>query len=219
MNLTRPSRADLLPAGELPGHQSKRRPLRGFTLIELLTVIAIMGVLAGILIPTTMMVRVSAKRAKTKVLFSQWAGAMELFRQEYGYYPAIDDGRGKVDWRLFAAALTGRSLAGTEAESGELGGNAKRAVFYSIVEADLNETRTALVDAFGNSDIAVLYDRNGDGRLTADDGAVRAVTGSGGGAFSPAVSDLNLSAGLRAGVIFYSAGNGTGAGDLILSWK
>ena len=203
MNATRQGQAVSRSAARSPGWAAKNRA----------------SWLAGMLIPTTMMVRVSAKRAKTKVLFSQWAGAMELFRQEYGYYPAVDDGQGKVDSNRFAAALTGHSLAGTVAESGELGGNTKRAVFYSLVEADLDEARTALVDAFGNSDIAVLYDRNGDGMLTVADGEIRPVTGAGGRAWAPAETELNLAAGLRAGVIFYSAGNGTGPGDLILSWK
>ena len=68
-----------------PFSQFRRRP-GGFTLIELLVVIAIIGILAAILIPTTSSVRISAKRAKTKVQFSQWAAAMEQFRQDYGYY-------------------------------------------------------------------------------------------------------------------------------------
>ena len=35
----------------------------------------------------------SAKRAKTRVQFSQWSAAIEQFRQEYGYYPAFTSGR------------------------------------------------------------------------------------------------------------------------------
>jgi len=44
---------------------------KAFTLIELLTVIAIIGILAAIIIPTVGSVKVSANKAKTKVQFSQ----------------------------------------------------------------------------------------------------------------------------------------------------
>ncbi|HYD85248.1 MAG TPA: prepilin-type N-terminal cleavage/methylation domain-containing protein, partial [Opitutus sp.] len=63
--------------------------MRAFTLIELLTVIAIIAILAAILIPTVSSVRVSANKTKTKVQFSQWAGAIEAFRSEYGYAPQV----------------------------------------------------------------------------------------------------------------------------------
>jgi prepilin-type N-terminal cleavage/methylation domain-containing protein len=65
---------------------------RAFTLIELLTVVAIIGILAAILIPTTSSARTAAKRAKTRGQFAQWSAAIESFRQEYGYYPTFETG-------------------------------------------------------------------------------------------------------------------------------
>ncbi len=201
---------------------AKSRRQQGFTLVELLAVMAIVGLLASILIPSAASVRVSAKRAKTKVQFSQWVSAMEQFRQEYGFYPAIDGGSGgKVDAAVFAGALTGKTFDGSApATAAHLAGNERFITFYAVTEGELNETRTALADAFGNSDIAVLYDRNGDGWITAADGMAPAVTGIDRVArLTPDSRDLNLSTGVRAGVIFYSAGRGVGPGDLVFSWK
>lgn len=64
----------------------------GFTLIELLTVIAIVGILAAILIPTAGGARTAANKARTRAQFSQWAAAFEAFRQEYGTYPQLHSG-------------------------------------------------------------------------------------------------------------------------------
>ena len=194
----------------------------GFTLVELLTVIAVIGLLAGILIPTTTSARIAAKRAKTRVQFGQWAGAMEQFRQEYGYYPAIDGGSGgKVRPDFFAGALTGQTLDGSGVATAEhLAGNFRQLRFYSVGEGELTEARTELTDGFGNTDIAVICDKNGDGKIDSADGAVVAVHGSSGAAeFTPAGTDLNLDTGVRSEVIFYSAGTGLAPGDLVFSWK
>ena len=56
-------------------------------MIELLAVIAIIGILAAILIPTVGKVRQSANNNRTRAMFSQWITAIEGFHQEYGYWP------------------------------------------------------------------------------------------------------------------------------------
>ncbi|MFP4351403.1 MAG: type II secretion system protein [Puniceicoccaceae bacterium] len=60
-------------------------PLRrrtGFTLIELLTVIAILGLLAGIIIPTLGSMRMKADRTASASNLRQWASALMLFSND-----------------------------------------------------------------------------------------------------------------------------------------
>ena len=206
-----------------PMAQPRTRRARGFTLIELLVVIAIIGILAALLFPSVRSARITANRAKTRVQFNQWAAAMEQFKQEYGYYPQIDSGgsANKVNPVAFAVALTGRNLDGTTvAPAGNHFGNTKLISFYSIAENELSADRTALVDAFANTDFAVYYDKDGDGRIASPtDGARVAVVSSGGNTFTPDDNEMDLTKGVRAGVIFYSAGNGLIQSDLVFSWK
>jgi prepilin-type N-terminal cleavage/methylation domain-containing protein len=209
-------------ASSTPDAVPMRSRWAGFTLVELLTVLAVIGLLAGILIPTTTAARIAAKRAKCKVQFSQWAIAMEQFRQEYGYYPPIDGGGGgRVSGEYFSGTLTGHTLDGRAVASAvHLGGNASGIRFYSINEGDLNESRSALADAFGNTDIATLYDRNGDGVIDASDGELVDVSPTDGGvALLPAAEEVNLGAGVRAGIILYSAGAGHAQSDVVLVVK
>lgn len=133
---------------------------RAFTLVELLSVIAIIGVLAGILIPTVSAARISAKKAKVRAQFSQWATAFESFRQEYGTYPQLYTNatqklvnQGAVGSastippssnHLFYDLLAGVHRDGsvlTGATTGTpvpaLGQNPRRVRFYTFTDADL----------------------------------------------------------------------------------
>lgn len=213
----------------MPRPDSKR--WAAFTLIELLTVMAVIGILAAILIPTVSSVRRSANKAKTKVQFSQWAAACEAFRAEYGFYPQFDathkvnGGAGGVGEHLFHDLLAGRRRDGSASSGSAAKQNRKRISFHSFSEGDFtplaSPTPNLLQDAFGNTDIAVIVDRDLDGIITANDygGALPAVNNmqptSGAGA-----ADFP-SAGLRLAVAFYAPDPSGDAANpaFIFSWK
>lgn len=84
----------------------KPNPTRGFTLIELLTVIAIIGVLASILVPTVAQVRESARRTKCLSNLRQVAQATVMYATDHdGQLPEPNWGEISDGW-LYAPPLT-----------------------------------------------------------------------------------------------------------------
>jgi prepilin-type N-terminal cleavage/methylation domain-containing protein len=224
-----------------------RRPGSGFTLVELLTVIAIISLLAGLLFPTITAIQFSASRAKTRIQFSQWAIAVEAFRQEYGYYPAFDSSN-KVNGgatptasalHSFYDVLVARRRDGSALPAPSDGApadppppeaqNIRRIEFIHFPDdelfpatfADLSR-RNLIHEAFENPDIAVLVDRNLDGNIDATDyPSLPSVSppDDPSVALIPSSDDFPAN-GIRAGVLFYCAPPAArNASQLILSWK
>jgi len=182
----------------------------GFTLLELLSVLAIIGILAALIFPSITAVRRSASKAKTRVQFTQWAAAIESFRSEYGYYPAFDvsnlvNGGVTAADHLFHDILAAKKRDGTALTTGGAAilQNRKLISFYSFSDADF--TPASLIrDAFDNTAIAVLVDKDLDGviRSGADFATLPLV-----GGIAPASADFPVN-GVRAGVIFYAPAPG-----------
>jgi len=61
--------------------------LKGFTLVELLTVIGIISLLVGILVPALHIARLRAREASDRATLNSISMALETFRNDHGFYP------------------------------------------------------------------------------------------------------------------------------------
>ncbi|MGJ8652262.1 MAG: type II secretion system protein [Opitutaceae bacterium] len=149
--------------------KTKNQHTRAFTLIELLMVIAIIGILAGILIPTIGAVRTQANIAASKTQLSNYVTAIKMFKGEYGYFPfKTQEYRLESNSTEFIEALSGR---GTDGSKTTTLGNRRQIAFHSFSESefyldDNDEYSTSqLADRFNNVNIVIVTDIDGDGYI------------------------------------------------------
>lgn len=88
-------------------------PRFAFTLVEVLVVIAIIGMLVGLLLPAINAARVKAKQAVIKADMTQLTNAIESFRTSMGGGQYPPDGTSTTDMQQFCAAAWPRVNWGT----------------------------------------------------------------------------------------------------------
>ncbi|MFP4204280.1 MAG: type II secretion system protein [Opitutales bacterium] len=145
---------------------------RGFTLIELLMVIAVIGILAAILIPSVGAVKEEANIAASKSQISQYINAIEMFKGEYGYYPFVgdeddvvnlsSDGEGGVDSKEFIETLNGKETDNNR-RGIEFHGFSQSEFYLDQATGKIDDEQ--LADRFGNTKIKIMIDGDGDGEL------------------------------------------------------
>jgi len=98
----------------------KRKEL-GVTMVEIMTVVAIIAILVGLLIPAVSMVRRTAKETQQKVQLTAIDVGLTAFKNDYGDYPPSDTSVGGglfyCGAQKLAEALVGRDMRGFDPNS------------------------------------------------------------------------------------------------------
>ena len=113
-----------------------KRKKTGFTLVELLTVLAIITMLIGLLVPSMATVRRFAKETKQGAQLTTIGLALTAFRDDYGDYPPSNEysdspGITYCGAQKLAEALLGRDLLGFHPESTWGGTDTDLTLFYN----------------------------------------------------------------------------------------
>jgi type II secretory pathway pseudopilin PulG len=66
--------------------------------VELLVVISIIGLLAGIMVPTITKAMEAGKKAKAKGELTAVIAALKAYKQEYGQWPTASGDRSEDEW-------------------------------------------------------------------------------------------------------------------------
>ena len=109
--------------------------------------IAVIGILAAILIPVVGNARTSAQAAKSRAMFTQIASACLTFKADYGYWPCDDGDSLETDGVI--------DILSASDASGVRDKNRRMITYYS--PSEYTEDGNYVIDAFGNSDIRIVF--------------------------------------------------------------
>ena len=126
----------------------RRERRRGFTLIELLVVLVILGLLFGLVVPTTISYLSRAKSDVAKMQVQSLEQALDLFRLDTGRYPTQEEGlKALVARPANAAKWSGPYLKGGEVPGDPWGRSflyelpSKRGLAYDLYTLGADGTR------------------------------------------------------------------------------
>lgn len=138
-------------------------------------VIAIIGILAGILIPVVGFVQGRANIAASKVQLSGYVNAINMFKGEYNFYPFTDlledeklDLSDETNSKAFIETLSARTTDTYEKTGGHKNSNRRQLSFYDFSESDYLEGDSStkqIADRFNNTKIFILIDADGNGQI------------------------------------------------------
>jgi prepilin-type N-terminal cleavage/methylation domain-containing protein len=143
---------------------------KAFTLIELLIVIAIIGIMAGLLLPTVSAALRNVKASNSKNFMVQLASAIEGYKTEYGYYPKFLLEKNRVNLNegnnvdYIVKSLTGRDVEGKALSTSDRNEyNRRIQPFFDFGDHLVKggDGKYKIVEAFGNPNIYICVDSSG----------------------------------------------------------
>ncbi len=147
---------------------------RGFTIVEMLTVMGIIAVLIGLLVPALNQVKDYTKRVQQKVQFHSIDVALEMFKNDFGSYPESNDNSiapvnaydatSYCGANKLAEAMVGWDLLGFHPKSGftslgvnDIDGDSASELIYHPTTPVTNTTLTSTETAIQNLEARKKY--------------------------------------------------------------